>query len=284
MTRPALSQTNREPRKQASFSELDKLLCTYDIETSARIALFFGNQYKARIAKVVQEMYVFGFSYKPFKKKVQSCYIWDFPLYKKDPTNDIEVVRKWLELRNKYPVLIGQNSRQFDDKIMMGRAIMHGLTPPVPGQSIDTKSDLQRVARYDENGLDWVSKQYGDGGKVDTGGIDLWWDCMDVPGFKKGDPKAQKKMVRYCENDVIKTEKKYLRERPFYKSHPALNVLTKRPDSCPTCAEGPMKPGQIYHSTKVGLYQYFTCMACGTRCKSRTPEYQNAHEKVKVVK
>jgi hypothetical protein len=73
-------------------------IITLDIETSSRLGLFFGNTYKANIAKTVQEMYVFGFSWKPLGKKVQSCYIWDFPLYKKDPTNDIEVVKKWVEV------------------------------------------------------------------------------------------------------------------------------------------------------------------------------------------
>jgi hypothetical protein len=97
---------------------------------------------------------------------------------------------------------------------------MHQIPAPAPFSTIDTKSELQGVARYDQNGLDWVSKQYGHGGKVDTGGIELWWQCMDVPGFKKGDPKSQKKMVKYCENDVKKTEKKYLYERAYYKRPP----------------------------------------------------------------
>lgn len=262
---------------------MEAKLCTLDIETSSRIGLFFGNTYKANIAKTVQEMYVFGFSWKPLGKKVQSCYLWDFPLYKKDPTNDINVIKKWIEVASEHDIVIGQNSRSFDDKVMLGRAIIHKLPPPTPFATIDTKSDLQGVARYDQNGLDWVSKQYGDGGKTDTGGIDLWWECMDVPGFKKGNPKAQKKMVKYCENDVVKTEKKYLRERPYYKRHPAMNVIIGRPEACPKCAGAHMNAGMKYRATNTNLYQYFRCMDCGGMAKSRIPEPKQAMERMKYV-
>lgn len=245
---------------------------TLDIETSPRIGLFFGNEYKAQISKTIQESYVFGFAWKPLHKKVQSCWIWDFPLYKKDPTNDIEVVKKWIEVVSDLDIVIGQNSRTFDDKVMMGRVMMHHLDPPTPFATVDTMADTKRVARYDSNKLDYVSKQYGFGGKQDTGGIDLWWDCLDVPGFKKGDPKAQKKMVRYCEHDVILTEKRYDWERPYYKNHPAVNVFIGRPKACPHCGQENMIANIKYRATSSLLYQYFRCSDCGGTAKARIPE------------
>jgi hypothetical protein len=60
-------------------------LITYDIETSTRVGLFFGQEYNAHIGKVIQQSYVFGFAWKPLGKKVQSIWVWDFPLYKTDP-------------------------------------------------------------------------------------------------------------------------------------------------------------------------------------------------------
>lgn len=247
---------------------MDENRITLDIETSARVGLFFGNTYKANIAKVVQEMYVFGFSWKPLGKKVQSCYIWDFKLYKKDPRNDIEVVKKYIEVINSLNggVVIGQNSRSFDDKVMFGRIIMHNLAPPTPFQTVDTMRETKAVARYDNNSLDWVSKQYGHGGKLDTGGIDLWWDCMC------GIPKAMKKMVRYCERDVIKTEKKYLHERRYYKTHPNLSNIAGRPEACPKCAseKGMLSQGTI--NTKTGVFNRWQCKACWSYSRSRKGE------------
>lgn len=250
---------------------------TLDIETSPRVGLFFGSTYKANIAKVIEESYVFGFSWKPLGKKVRSCYIWDFPLYKREPRNDIEVVKKWLEVVSASDIVVGQNSRSFDDKVMMGRAIVHRLPPPTPFATIDTMADTKRVARYDSNKLDHVAKQYGFGGKNETGGIDLWWACM------LGDKKAQKKMVRYCEKDVVLTEKRYLRERPYYKTHPALNVLEKKPDACPKCGGDRIWAGMKYRATNTNLYQYFRCQTCFANVKARIPEYKQAQERVKYT-
>lgn len=258
-------------------------LVTVDIETSARIGLFFGNTYKANIAKVVQDMYIFGFSWKPYKKKVQSCYVWDFPLYKKEPTNDIEVIKKWLEIVSEFDIVVGHNSRSFDDKVMMGRVISHRLPPPIPFATIDTKADLTRISRNDSNKLDDLGNNYGYGRKQETGGINLWWDCM------QGDKKAQKKMVRYCERDVELTEKLYIHERPYIK-HPALNVVKGRPDACPRCGvSGRIVKSGKYRSTSTQLYQWYRCVAetdgriCGSMVKSRVAEPQLKTDRVKYT-
>lgn len=248
-------------------------LLTLDIETSARIGLFFGSTYKAHIAKVVQDSFVMGFSWKPMGKRVQSCYIWDFPLYKKEPRNDINVITKYLQVVEGR-VVIGQNSRQFDDKVMLGRVIIHQLPKP-EFTTIDTL-DIRKVARYDSHKLDDVAKTYGFGGKLEHEGIDLWWDCMC------GVVKAQKKMVRYCERDVILTEKKYLRERPYYKNHPALNVMDNEPDKCPVCAKGPLVKNGCY-TTKTNSFQVWRCKNCGAHPRSRQPDYRQALERMDYV-
>lgn len=255
----------------------EPLTVTLDIETSPRIGLFFGPEWKANIAKVVQESFVFGFAWKPLGKKVQTCYIWDFPLYKKDPKNDIEVIKKWLEVVSEADIVVGQNSRKFDDRVMMGRVIFHQLPPPEPFATVDTKADLKRVADFDSFRLDYLSKQFGYGGKMDTGGINLWWDCLN------GDPKAQAYMVKYNKRDVIETEKVYLHERPYIK-HPALNVLGDRPDACPKCGKsGTMLKGMKYRATSTNLYQYFRCKECGGMAKERIPEYKQAFERMRYV-
>lgn len=241
-------------------------IVTLDIETSPRIGLFFGSTYKPNIGKVIQESHVFGFSWKPLGRKVQSCYIWDFPLYKKDPTNDIEVVKKWLEVVSNHHIVVGQNSRQFDDKVMMGRVIVHQLPPPSPFASVDTMADTKRVARYDSNRLDDVAKQYGFGGKAETGGIELWWACL------QGDKKAQNKMVKYCERDVILTEKRYLRELPYYKTHPSLSLIRGHMEACPRCG-GYKLQSRGYSYTTSNKYQRFQCQTCGRWSRKRLAEF-----------
>lgn len=249
-------------------------IVTVDIETAPRVGLFFGPTYDANIAKVIAEMYVLGFSYKPLGKKVKSCFIWDFPLYKSEPTNDYEVALKWAEIASQSDILIGHNSRSFDDKVMMSRLMVHNIPPPEPWANVDTKNAVKRVAKFDSHKLDDLGESLGIGRKKQTGGIELWWACM------QGDKKAQKKMVKYCEQDVNLTEKLYLKERPYMANHPALNVLSNKPKSCPKCGSTRIYAGMKYRATNTNLYQYFRCNDCGGNVRNRIPEYKQANEKM----
>ncbi len=239
----------------------------YDIETSARMGLFFGQSYNASIAKVVQDSYVMGFSYKVVGVRgVKSVYIWDFPLYKREPRNDIMVVKAWVDLMGVADIIIGHNSEQFDTKVMMGHLIKHKLPPIALPVQVDTKKAIKRVARYDSNKLDDLGEVYKIGRKLRHEGIDLWWDCMI--GVKE----SQQKMVRYCEQDVRLTERLYLHELPYMVTHPNMAVLTNQPDVCRSCGKnkGFVKNGFDY--TKTGKYARFQCINCRSNNRSRKAE------------
>lgn len=243
--------------------------CVYDIETSPRVGLFFGNSWNASIAKTIADSYVMGFSYKDVGKRgVKSVYIWDFPLYKKEPTNDIEVVKVWrnLMLACQDGIIIGHNSDSFDNKLMMGRLIKHGMDPIALPNEVDTKKAIKRVARFDSNKLDDLGQMFEIGKKKDTGGIDLWWDCMN------GDKKAQRKMVSYCEQDVKLTERLYLYELPYMSNHPNMAVLTSQPDMCRSCGVNKGFLGAGFKYTKTGKYRRWQCKNCRSYNQERTPQ------------
>lgn len=238
---------------------------TLDIETAPNIGLSWGI-YDQNIPKVVQQGYILGFAWKWLgKKKVHSCYIWDFDRYSHEPTNDIEVAKKWLEVVNQADVVVGHNSIQFDNKMMMAAVMRHRLPPPEPFANFDTKTSIKRVAKFDSNKLDDLGERFGIGRKMKHEGINLWWDCMN------NKLAAKKKMVAYNKQDVKLTEDLYLYERPYALNHPALNVIESRPEGCPKCG-GKMNAGMKYRATNTNLYQYFRCMSCGGMAKSRIPE------------
>ena len=241
-------------------------ILTYDIETSAHIGLYFGASYDTNISKTIQHNYVLGFAYKWLgQKKTYSCYIWDFPLYKKEPRNDIEVIKKWRELMEQADIVIGHNSDQFDNKVMTGRMMVHKL-PPVPlPQSVDTKKAIKRVARFDSNKLDDLGETFGIGRKISTN-IDLWWGCMT------GNQKSQKQMVKYNIQDVVLTEKLYLYELPYMTSHPNRANIENRPDACPRCGAQEGFWSQGWRLTKTGRYRRFQCIACGSYVSNRVQE------------
>ena len=245
----------------------------YDLESTPHMGLYFGRAYDVNIAKTVKTGYVMGFAWKFLgEKKAHSCYIWDFPLYKKQPRNDIEVIKKWVELVQKSSVLVGHNSDSFDNKVMMGRVMVHKLPPIALPQTVDTKKAIKRIARFDSNKLDDLGEMFGIGRKIKTD-IDLWWDCM------QGVKKAQALMVEYNKQDVYLTEELYLLERSYMVNHPNMANIEDRPNACPKCLAEDGFWAQGFRITKTAKYRRFQCKSCGSyvsnRGKSpeRSPDY-----------
>lgn len=244
--------------------------CTYDIETSFNLGGYFGRRWDVNIAKVIQKSFVMGFAWKYLDKpKIYSCYIWDFPLYKKDPRNDINVIKKWVEVMSDPSVIlvVGQNNNRFDDKVMYGRLLIHGLPPLAMPPTADTLKMSRKIAAYDSHKLDDMMEQFGYGNKIKTD-HDLWWDCM--VGVKK----AQADMVRYNKRDVEGTEKVYLHLLPHVPNHPHMGNLTGQPDACKHCGKNEGFVGNGYDYTKTGKFRRFQCKNCRGNNRSRKGEKQ----------
>jgi hypothetical protein len=239
----------------------------WDIETAMNLGGYFGPTWDVNIAKVIQHGYVLGFAWKYVgKPRIYKCYIWDFPRYKKEPRNDIEVIKKWIELFSQPDILtIGQNSDSFDNKVMYGRLLIHGLPPLAMPPSADTKKMVKKIARFDSNKLDDLAESFGYGKKIKTD-IDLWWGCM------RGDKKSQKLMEIYNKRDVEITEKVYLHLLPHSPNHPNMAVIIGLPDVCRGCGEntGFVKNGYDY--TRTGKFRRWQCLACRSNNRSRTAE------------
>lgn len=238
----------------------------YDIETAYNVGAYFGRGYEANIAKVIQKGYVLGFAYKFLdEKKIHTCYIWDFPLYKKDPKNDINVIKKWIELVEQTHILVGWNSDRFDNRVMYGRLLIHKLPPLAMPQNFDVMKAVKRLAAFDSYKLDDVSESLGHGNKLKTD-IDLWVDCI------MGDKKAQKRMVRYNKRDVQVTELDYIDIAPHSKQHPNVANISNQPDVCKWCGEneGFVSNGNDY--TKTGTYKRWQCKNCRGNNRSQKGE------------
>lgn len=253
--------SRRSGSKQSTARRL-----VYDIETAFRIGGFFGPTYDVNVAKVIGEGYVMGFAWKFVgDKRVQSCYIWDFPRYKRQPQNDIEVIKKWRELMTNTDIVIGHNSDQFDNKVMTARMLVHRLPPLSMPQLVDTKKMVKRVARFDSNKLDDLGEALGLGRKIHTN-VELWWGCM------QGNPKSQKQMVKYNKQDVTLTEKLYQTLMPYDIRHPNVANIEDRPDACPKCGVEGFMWAQGWRYTKTGRHQIFQCKSCSSKSTLRKAE------------
>lgn len=161
------------------------------------------------------------------------------------------------ELVNEADVVMGWNSKSFDEKHLNREFLEAGLTPPSPVKSLDLMLAVKKKFRLPSNKLQYVSTLLGLAGKVQHSGHDLWIRCL------AGDEKAWREMRRYNIQDVDLLEDLYYALQPWIDGHPAVGLHdgTKQ-DSCPNCGGVDLKR-EGYAFTKLGKFQRFVCNGCG---------------------
>lgn len=240
----------------------------YDIETSPNLAYVWG-KYEQDVIDYKKEWELLSFSYKWLDEKTVRCIKRpDF----KDAT-DCSLTKALWKVLDEADVIIGHNSDDFDTKKASAKFIEHGLVPPSPSQSVDTKKVAKRYFRFNSNKLDDLGKLLGVGRKEKTGGFDLWLGCM------AGHPKSWKLMEKYNKQDVLLLERVYLKLLPWIGNHPNVSYLEGRPEGCPKCGSERLKSCGI-RRFKVQSYTNYRCVDCGGYCRGRVAEKR---EKPKVV-
>lgn len=109
-----------------------------------------------------------------------------------------EMVRACWQLLDECDYLVGYNSANFDGKIMAREFVLAGMAPPSPYKDIDLLRVVRSRFRFVSNKLQNVCDELGLPVKVETGGFQLWVDCM------ANDAKAWATMKRYNENSTLR--------------------------------------------------------------------------------
>lgn len=148
--------------------------------------------------------------------------------------------------------IVSYNGDRFDLPVLAGEYVLAGMLPPPPVPSIDLYRTVKGF-RLGIHKLGYVGPLLEIGAKVKHEGFELWSLVM------AGDAQAQRRMARYCKQDVVLTEKLYSRILPFIKNHPHLQAV---PDTCPACGSRNLhKRG--WYSTRVFRTQRLNCQDCG---------------------
>lgn len=178
-----------------------------------------------------------------------------------------EMVKGAWDLLNEADAVVSYNGISFDMPHLNREFALLGLTPPAPYKNIDLIRTVRKEFNFPSNKLAHVVEALGVGGKMETGGFDLWVGCMN------NDPKAWYKMRKYNMTDVKITEKLYDRIRPWIKGHPHLGMfLDAGADgelkACPNCGHGKLTahPDRTVRAN-VQQYEAFTCDKCGTQVR-----------------
>jgi hypothetical protein len=157
-----------------------------------------------------------------------------------------------LDLLTEADAVVTYNGIKYDIPKITGEIVLAGLTPPPKVAQIDLLRTVKKFG-FNMNRLAYIGPLLGIGGKVKHEGFNLWKDVM------AGDEKAQKRMKKYCIQDVKLTVKLYKKILPFIQDHPALRTG----DGCPNCgSHNTQKRGP--RVTRFFRIQRNQCQDCGS--------------------
>ena len=97
--------------------------------------------------------------------------------------------------------LFHHNGNDFDLKKYNSRLIYHSHGPLPPILCIDRLKEARKIAKFSSNILDYLGTHLVLRAKIETGSQELWdiiWD---------GNPKALKITIKYCEQDVLSSNR-----------------------------------------------------------------------------
>lgn len=199
-----------------------------DIETAPSIGYTWGPKWETSIIEFIEPWYMLSMAYKWLgEKQTHVLAICDYPGYKPGD-KDKRLTEDIIKVIGKADIVLAHNGDRFDVKKINTRALIHGIPPPKPYKTIDTKKIAKHKFGFDSNSLNDLAKSLGLKPKVQTGGFSLWLGCIG------GDMKAWRKMKKYNKRDVDLLEEIYLLMRGWATLHPDVSKYLVEP-ACKAC-------------------------------------------------
>jgi len=243
-------------------------LFAYDIEQSANIIAAWG-VFEQNAIKVLQHRQTITVSWVWLGKvpkgeaKSGTVSLPDFPMYDKDPYNNIQLIKFVLRKMEKAHIVAGHNNGKYDNKRINTDIIKHDLTPPPPHKIMDSLRVVRKYFGFNMNSLKALCEFLGLPRKIETGGYQLWDDCALMDRSERC-MKAWAKMSRYCAGDMTSWMALYLRIRPWDQNHPVMRVRedSNRNPPCPACHKRNLI-SRGFNINRSGKTPRLQCSACG---------------------
>jgi len=199
----------------------------FDIETSPNIVYSWRIGYNLNIDhnSIIDERKIICISYKWENEDKVNTLTWD-----KDQ-NDKQMLIDFMKIINSADEVIGHNSDRFDLKWLRTRCIFHRV-PMFPSyRTLDTLKKARSGFNFNSNKLDYIARFLGVGAKLKHEGFSMWKKVLN------GDSEALKRMVEYCEKDVIVLEDVYRTLQSYITPNTHSGVINGNAKfSCPTCS------------------------------------------------
>lgn len=253
-----MKKNKKNSKATTVASQKSPTIINLDIETAPTLGYVWG-MYEQNVLEVKEDFIILSTAiYDVNTGKTRAYSLPDFKLYKKDKLDDRELVMAVWEELDKADIVVGHHIDNFDIKKLNVRFLKHGLTPPSPFRTIDTKKLAKKHFMFDSNKLDELARFLGIGRKLQTKGKDTWFGCM------KGDMASWKDMVKYNIHDVILDNEVYNFLSPWATGGINFATMTGEDMVCTRvgCGSKRLQSRGDYTSGR-GVGKRYQCQDCG---------------------
>lgn len=157
-----------------------------------------------------------------------------------------------LTLLSEADAVITYNGDKYDLPKLNGTILLAGLQPPPPPTSIDLIKTVKKLG-FVMNRLAYIAPLLNAGNKMKNEGFRLWRSVLE------GDPKAEKRMEKYCVQDVKVLVQLYAKIKPYVPNHPHLGDDR---GECGACGGNQMQ-FRGWRRTKYFKVRRLQCQGCG---------------------
>lgn len=180
--------------------------------------------------------------------------------------DDSKILKEIWKLLDEADIVITQNGKQFDQKKLNARFVIHGMQPPSSYKHIDTKMIAKKYFGFTSTKLEYMADKlcvkYKKLKHSKFSGFELWRECL------AGNQAAWDEMEKYNKYDVLVLEELYRRLSPWDNSI-NFNLYSGSVENVCRCGSKDMKRNG-YCYTRVGKYRRFKCRSCGAESRGRT--------------
>jgi hypothetical protein len=224
----------------------------YDIETSYTKGIFWspGPGQTILPQQILEYPKIICISYKWEGEK--TVYNLDWNLTKQC---DKLLLQKFVKIIDQADEIVGHNGDNFDLKWIRTRAVFHNIEMKNFYNSIDTLKLCRSYLNLPSNKLGEVAKYYSLSAKGDPGGLQTWIDIVE-----KKDRKALKRMIDYCNQDVVVLEKVFNKLKPYVKHNSNYATLEgKEKHNCPECGNSDIRLTKTYTTAAGTIKRQLRC-------------------------
>lgn len=183
----------------------------------------------------------------------------------KNIEDDSKILKKIWNLLDEADIVITQNGKNFDQKMLNARFILKGFQPPSSYKHIDTKQIASKHFGFTSNKLEYMTDKlctkYKKLKHEKFNGFDLWRECL------AGNIEAWKEMEKYNKYDVLSLEELYKLLIPWDNTI-NFNLYHDDEDHMCKCGSNTFSRNGFYY-TSSGKYQKYKCKSCGAEHRDK---------------